>query len=145
MTAEMARPMSVASGMLRFGFSITPAETAALSTPMKAHSAIEAARPMAWPEEPPLTFHDARNVPRSNQNQPKNAIARIGIRARLMVQVSRAPTTRGPMMLANVRSQITPVAANTLAVGLVSCGMSSARYPTAATATAILPIQLPNQ
>src|SRR5881396_3092223 len=126
MTAEMARPMSVASGMLRFGFSITPAETAALSTPMKAHSAIEAARPMAWPEEPPLTFHDARNVPRLNQNQPKNAIARIGIRA-------------------NVRSQITPVAANTLAVGLVSCGMSSARYPTAATATAILPIQLPNQ
>src|SRR5690348_6266402 len=145
MTAEIARPPSVASGMLRFGFSITPAETAALSTPMKAQSAIDAARPTAWTLEPPLTFQAERNVARSNQNQPNNAIPRIGINARLMVQVSRAPTTRGPRMLAKVRSQITAAAANTLAAGLVSCGMSSAKYPTVATATAMFPIQLPNQ
>ena len=33
-TAARPRPMSVASGTLRFGFSMTPAETAALSMPM---------------------------------------------------------------------------------------------------------------
>ena len=63
-----------------------------------------------------------RNVAGSNQNQPKNAIARIGIRARLMVQVSSAPTTRGPRMLANVRSQMTPAVAKTLAGGRADRG-----------------------
>ncbi len=33
-TAARPRPMIVASGTLRFGFSMTPAETAALSMPM---------------------------------------------------------------------------------------------------------------
>ena len=33
-TAARPSPMSVASGTLRFGFSMTPADTAALSMPM---------------------------------------------------------------------------------------------------------------
>ena len=35
---------------------MTPADTAALSMPMYAHSAIDAAREMAWALDPPLTF-----------------------------------------------------------------------------------------
>src|SRR5258705_12807942 len=98
MVGETPSPMMVARGMLRLGFSITPAETAALSTPMNAHSAIEAARMIALVAEPPLTFQLSRKVAGLNQNQPNTAIARIGIRARLMVHVSSAPPTRGPMM-----------------------------------------------
>ena len=67
--------MSVASGTLRFGFSITPAETAALSMPMYAHSAIDAARDTACMSDSPLTFQPARNVAESNQSQPNSAIA----------------------------------------------------------------------
>ncbi len=119
--------MRVASGMLRFGFSITPAETAALSMPMKAQSAIEAEREIACMLEPPLTFQPARNTALSNQSQPKNAIPRIGMRARLMVQVSSAPTTRGPRMLAKVRTQITPAVAKTPAGGRLIWGKNSAR------------------
>src|SRR6185295_13850935 len=127
MIAETPRPMMVASGMLRLGFSITPAETAALSTPMNAHSAIEAARMIALVAEPPLTFQLSRKVADLNQNQPSRAIATIGMSARLMVHVSSAPTTRGPMMFKNVRIQITAAAANTLAGGWASGGTSSAR------------------
>src|SRR6188472_4436687 len=106
---------------------------------------MDAAREMAWASEPPLTFQDARNTSGSNQNQPNSAIPRIGMSARLMVQVSSAPTTRGPRMLAKVSSQITPAVAKTLAGGCLIEGKNSARYPTAATAIAMLPIQLPNQ
>jgi hypothetical protein len=113
--------------MLRFGFSMTPADTAALSMPMYAHSAIDAAREMAWALDPPLTFQPARNVSGLNQSHPRNAIPRIGMSARLIVQVSRAPITRGPRMLANVRSQITAAVANTLAGGWLIGGMNSAR------------------
>ncbi len=48
-------------------------------------------------------------------------------------------------MFANVSSQITPAVAKTLAGGPLIPGKNSARYPTAATAIATLPIQLPNQ
>jgi hypothetical protein len=48
-------------------------------------------------------------------------------------------------MLAKVSTQITPAVANTLAGGWAIEGKNSARYPTAATAIAMLPIQLPNQ
>ena len=119
--------MSVASGTLRFGFSITPAETAALSIPMYAHNAIEAAREMACIFDSPVTFQPARNVSVSNQNQPSNAIAMIGIRASAIVQVSSAPTTRGPRMLANVSNQMTAAVAKTLAGGPLIPGISSAR------------------
>src|SRR6185503_20321637 len=127
MTAAMPRPMRVARGMLRFGFSMTPADTAALSMPMKAQRAIEAERDTACRPEPPLTFQPARNVAPSNQNQPKNAMARMGAMARLMVQVSRAPTMRGPRMLAKVRAQITTAVAKTLAGGWLMGGMNAAR------------------
>src|SRR6185369_7159111 len=106
---------------------------------------MDAAREMAWASDPPLTFQAARKVSASNQIQPRNATARMGISARLMVQVSSAPTTRGPRMLAKVSTQITPAVANTLAGGWAIEGKNSARYPTAATAIAMLPIQLPNQ
>ena len=69
---------------------------------------------MACASEPPLTFQLEWNTAGSNQNQPSKAIPRIGIRARLMVQVSSAPTTRGPRMLAKVRIQITSAVATTL-------------------------------
>src|SRR5213083_1948172 len=117
MTAETLRPMMVARGMFRFGFSITPADTAALSTPMNAHRAIEAARIIALVPDPPLTFQLARKVAGWNQNQPSSAIAAMGIRARLMVLVSRAPTTLGPRMFKPVRIQITAAVVNTLAGG----------------------------
>ena len=42
--------------------------------------------------------------------------------ARLMVQVSSAPTTRGPRMLAKVSTQITPAVAKTLAGGVPIAG-----------------------
>src|SRR5262245_56502386 len=119
--------MMVASGMLRFGFSMTPADTAALSMPMYAHSAIEAARDTACMSDPPLTFQPARNVAESNQNQPKIAMPRMGTSARATVHVSSAPTTRGPMMFANVSTQITTAVAITLAGGSAMVGMSSAR------------------
>src|SRR6185295_13086468 len=61
-TAASTRPMMVASGMLRDGFSITPADTAALSTPMYAHNTIEPAREMALKSESPLTFQLALNI-----------------------------------------------------------------------------------
>ncbi len=117
----------VARGMLRLGSSITPADTAALSMPMYAQSAIDAARRTAWVSEPPLTFQAALKIAGSNQNQPRIAIPRIGIRARLMVQVSSAPTSRGPRILTSVRSQITPAVAKTLAGGVLMTGMNSAR------------------
>src|SRR6187397_1165530 len=101
MTAAAPRPMSVASGTLRFGFSMTAADTAALSMPMYAHSAIDAARETACMSDVPLTFQPDMNVALSNQNQPNSAIARIGISASAIVQVSSAPTTRGPRMFAN--------------------------------------------
>src|SRR5215208_5291119 len=131
--------------MLRLGFSITPAETAALSMPMYAQSAIEAARLMPWALLPPLTFQALWKVSGLNQNQPRAAMPRIGIRARLMVQVASAPTTRGPRMFAKVSIQITPAVTTTLAGGFSMAGKNSARYPTAAMAMAMLPIQLPNQ
>src|SRR3954462_9949214 len=106
---------------------------------------MEAAREMACALEPPLTFQAAWKVSGSNQSQPRNATARIGSSARLMVQVSSAPTTRGPRMLAKVSTQITPAVATPLAGGCPIEGKNSARYPTAATAIAMLPIQLPNQ
>src|SRR6185295_8042140 len=120
----MPRPMTVASGTLRLGFSMTPADTVALSMPMYAHSAIEAARETACMSEPPLTFQPARKVSVLNQNQPKNAMPRIGISARAIVQVSSAPTARGPRMLANVRIQITAAVANTLAGGPLIPGIN---------------------
>src|SRR3954463_2219877 len=100
---------------------------------------------MACMSEPPLTFQPDKNVWVSNQYQPKVAIARMGISASAMVQLSSAPITRGPRMFANVSNQITPAVAITLNGGALSAGMSSARYPVAATAMAMLPIQLPNQ
>src|SRR6516165_6613720 len=106
--------------MFRFGFSITPADTDALSTPMYAHSAIEAARITARVFDCPLTFHAERNTSGWNQNHPKIAIAMIGMSARLIVHVSRRPTTRGPRMFANVRIQITAAVAMTLAGGAAS-------------------------
>ena len=75
----------------------------------------------------PVTFQPARNVAESNQIQPSSAIAMIGISASAIVQVSRAPTTRGPRMFANVRSQMTAAVAMTLAGGSVIAGISSAR------------------
>src|SRR4051794_7990002 len=137
--------MRVARGMLRFGFSMTPAETAALSIPMYAQSAIDAARLTLWALLPPLTFQALWKICGLNQNQPSSAIPRIGISARLMVHVSSAPTTRGPRMLANVRIQITAAVTKTLSGGFWMAGKNSARYPTAAMAMAMLPIQLPNQ
>src|SRR5689334_676304 len=145
MTAAAPRPMSVASGTLRFGFSMTPAETVALSIPMYAHSAIDAARDTADMSEPPLTFQPPKNFSESNQNQPNSAIARIGMIASSIVHASSAPTTRGPMMFANVSSQMRQPVAMTAASGVSMPGTSSERYPTAATAMAMFPIQLPNQ
>ena len=52
---------------------------------------------------------------------------RIGTMARLMVQVSSAPTTRGPRMLAKVRTQMTTAVAKTLAGGPLIWGKNSAR------------------
>ena len=48
-------------------------------------------------------------------------------------------------MLTTVSSQISRHVATTLETGSLMIGTSSARYPTAATAIAMLPIQLPNQ
>ncbi len=62
-----------------------------------------------------------------------------------MVQTSSAPTTRGPRMFATVSSQITMAVTRTPANGPPIEGSNSERYPTAATAMAMLPIQLPNQ
>ena len=61
-TAASPRPISVASGMLRFGFSMTPADTAALSMPMYAQSAIDAAREIARVSESPLTFQPEKKT-----------------------------------------------------------------------------------
>ena len=119
--------MSVASGTLRRGFSITPAETAALSMPMYAHSAIDAARDTACISDSPLTFQPERNTAESNQIQPSSAIARIGTSASAIVQVSSAPMTRGPRMFANVSSQMSTAVAITLPGGPVIPGTSSAR------------------
>jgi hypothetical protein len=58
--------------------------------------AIEAERDDAWQPEPPLTFQAAKKVAESNQNQPRNAMPRIGTMARLMVQVSSSPRRAGP-------------------------------------------------
>src|SRR6266576_1830014 len=127
-TVEMASPRRVARGILRLGLSMTPAETAALSTPMKAHSATEAAREMACIPEPPVTFQPAMKVVGLNQNQPRKAIAKMGMRARLTVQVSRAPTTRGPRILAKVRAQITTAAATALGHGSLILGINAAKY-----------------
>src|SRR5882672_5275882 len=106
---------------------------------------MEAARVIACMDDPPLTFHPALNTAGSNQNHPKKAMPRMGISARSMVQASRIPMTRAPLMLAKVSSQMTPAVAKTLAGGLSITGMKTERYPTAATAMAMLPIQLPNQ
>ena len=94
-TAAMHRPMIVASGTLRDGFSMTPADTVALSMPMYAHSAMEAARDTAWASEPPLTFQPLKNVAGSNQNQPSSAIPTIGIeRERHRPRFERADDAR---------------------------------------------------
>src|SRR4029079_2975316 len=105
-------------------------------------SAIDAAREMACASEPPLTFQAARKASASNQIQPRNAQARIGISATLMDQASSAPTTRGPRMLAKVSTQITPALAKTLAGGWTIEGQNSANAPTAAIAIAVVLVQL---
>src|SRR3954470_12670082 len=125
----MTRPIKVARGTLRLGFSITPADTAALSIPMYAHNAIEAAREIACASEPPLTFQPERKISGLNQNQPRNAIAKIGMSASDMVHISSAPMTRGPRMFANVNNQIRAAVLITVAIGVVSPGTSSAKYP----------------
>ena len=77
---------------------------------------------MACMSDSPLTFQPARNIAESNQNQPSSAMPTIGISASAIVQVSSAPTTRGPRMLANVSSQMTAAVAKTLAGGAVDPG-----------------------
>ena len=51
----------------------------------------------------------------------------MGISASAMVQASSAPTTRGPMMLAKVSSQMISAVTMVLAGGPSMCGTSSAR------------------
>src|SRR3954470_19036827 len=126
-TAARPRPIIVASGMLRFGFSMTPADTAALSMPMYAHSTIEAAREIACQSDWPLTFQLAWKISGLNQNQPMAAMATMGISASAMVQASSRPTMRGPLMLTTVSSQMTSAVTMVLAGGPSMFGTSSAR------------------
>src|SRR5262245_19958451 len=102
---------------------------------------MDAAREIALQSDWPLTFQLALNTPGSNHHQPSRAMATIGINASAMVQASSAPTTRGPRMLAKVRIQMMAAVASVLPGGASMCGISSARYPVAATAIAMLPTQ----
>ncbi|MNN51203.1 hypothetical protein D3C81_1658270 [compost metagenome] len=86
---------------------MTSADTAALSTPMKAHSAMDALREIAALSSMPLTFQPALNKVASNHHQPAMAMLRIGIRASSRVPVSSAPIQRAPRALARLNSQIT--------------------------------------
>src|SRR5262245_43482594 len=114
-------------GTFRLGFSMLVAETAALSIPMKAQSAIDAERDAAWKSDFPVTFQASLNSEGSNQNQPTVAIPRIGISARPKVQVSNRPTNLGPTMFTTVSSQITAMVPTVLPGRWPIQGMNAAR------------------
>ena len=88
---------------------------------------MEPARVMACQSEPPLTFQLALKISGLNQNQPSSAMPTIGINASAMVHASSTPTTRGPLMLANVSSQMISAVTMVLAGGPSMFGTSSAR------------------
>ncbi len=87
-------------GTLRRGFLTTPAETDALSTPMKAHRVKFRVALMARTSLSPVTFQPDRNVSLLNQNHPSRAMPRMGISARRVVMDCTRPTSFGPSILA---------------------------------------------
>ncbi len=93
-------PPTVAIGTLRCGSRTTPAETDALSTPMKAQSVKLSVAMIAAQLSLPDTFQPSEKVAGENQNQPKIAMPRIGTSAKEVVKDCSLPTTFGPRMLA---------------------------------------------
>src|SRR5690349_19131128 len=99
--------MSVASGTLRVGFSISPAETAALSTPRNAHSAIEALVTTAWTGAAPVGFQPAAKVCGENHSQPRMPTNATGRMPATVLIVVKRPTELAPRVLSQTNSQIT--------------------------------------
>src|SRR6478735_8511283 len=134
--------MIVASGTLRFGFSITPADTAALSTPRNAHNAIDALVITADAAGMFDGFHPASNTPRSNQNQPSNPTTATGRMPATVVIVVKCPTDDAPRVLSHTNSQITRMVQMHAGTGASSTCANTARYPVTDTAIATLPSTL---
>src|SRR4249919_3493792 len=127
MSVEMTRPIMVASGTLRRGFSITPADTAALSTPRKAHKAIEALLVIAETAGLASGFQPCMKVSWLNQFQPNNPTTAIGMMPAAVVKVVNMPTELAPRVLSQMKPQINAAVATLASQGFISPGMNTAR------------------
>src|SRR5678815_2876312 len=126
--------MIVASGTLRFGFSMSPADTAALSTPRNAHNAIDALVSTADAAGMRVGFQPASNTPRSNQNQPRNPTTATGRMPATVVMVVKCPTDEAPRVFNQTNSQITAIVQMHAGTGCSSPRAKTARYPVTDTA-----------
>src|SRR6476620_9548717 len=112
----------VASGTLRLGFSITPAETAALSTPRNAHRAIEALLVMAWPTGMESGFQPAANTAGWNQNQPSRPTKAIGKMPAMLLTVVKRPMVLAPRVLSQMNRQMIAAVQALASQGFLSTG-----------------------
>src|SRR6478672_11833689 len=101
--------MMVASGTLRFGFSISPAETAALSTPRNAHNAIDALVVTACAVDSPCGFQPAAKVCGENHHHPSSPTTATGRMPAAVLIVVKRPTELAPRVFTQTNSQITPI------------------------------------
>src|SRR6476620_1318506 len=123
----MPRPISVASGTFRRGFSMTPAETAALSTPRKAHKAMDALLVIAAAGWRCSGFQPCMKVSGLNQCQPKRPTTAIGMIPAAVVNVVKRPTDLAPRVLSQMKVQITSAVQALDNQGLERTGKHTAR------------------
>src|SRR6476619_8023738 len=106
---------------------MTPAETAALSTPRNAHNAIDAAFVIAAAVPRDSGFQPCMKVPGLNQCQPRRPTTAIGMIPAAVVNVVKRPTDFAPRVLSQMKVQITSAVQALDNHGLASTGKNTAR------------------